>query len=80
MTSLSMPSAITDRSNRAPDFIACMVTTTIMALILVSLRLYVRLAIVRKLGADDCTIVLAMVNTPISISAGARPSTHIVLN
>ena len=50
-----------DDSNRAPGFIACMTVTSAVALVLVLLRVYVRLGIVRKFGADDCTILLAMV-------------------
>ena len=50
-----------DDSNRAPGFIACMAVTSAIALILVLLRVYVRLRIVRRFGADDCTVVLAMV-------------------
>ena len=50
-----------DDSNRAPGFIARMTVTSAVALLLVLLRFYVRLGIVRRVGADDCTIVLAMV-------------------
>ncbi|KAI4219107.1 MAG: hypothetical protein LQ349_008455 [Xanthoria aureola] len=51
----------TDHSNRAPGFIACSVVTSTAALALVSLRTYVRLAVVRKFGIDDYTIHLAMI-------------------
>lgn len=50
-----------DDSNRAPGFITCMAVTSAAALILVSLRVYVRLGVVHNVGIDDGTIVLAMV-------------------
>ncbi|KAL8911359.1 MAG: hypothetical protein Q9171_003453 [Xanthocarpia ochracea] len=54
---MSLP---TDHSNRAPGFIACSAITSAAALVLVSLRTYVRLAIVRRFGIDDYTIHMAM--------------------
>ena len=62
----------TDHSNRAPGFIACSVITSTAALALVSLRTYVRLAIVRKFGIDDYTIHLAMANQPPPSTALAK--------
>lgn len=47
--------------NRTPSVIACITVTTTAVVILVSLRVYVRLAIVRKFGSDDYAIVLATV-------------------
>ena len=50
-----------DNHNKAPAFIASMTIMSAIALILVSLRVYVRLAIVRPFGPSEFTIVLAMV-------------------
>lgn len=49
-----------DHSNRAPVFITVSAVTYLAALALVSLRTYVRLAIVQKFGIDDYTIHMAM--------------------
>ena len=57
-TPTSLPKA---DHNRAPGFIACVTITSAAALILVSLRMYVRLRIVHKFGVDDAIILLAMV-------------------
>lgn len=50
-----------DDSNRAPAFLACVTITSGVALVLVALRIYVRLRIVRTFGSDDYTILLATV-------------------
>lgn len=55
---MSLP---TDYNTRAPGFIACVTIITAAALALVSLRTYVRVAIVRNFGSDDLTAVLALV-------------------
>lgn len=47
--------------NKGPAFLAVSLTTTIVALTFVGLRIYVRTRIVRALGWDDWTIVLAMI-------------------
>lgn len=60
-TSAATMSLPTDHNTRAPGFIACVTIVTAAALALVSLRTYVRLAIVRKFGSDDLTALLALV-------------------
>ena len=60
-TSISLPD---NNHNRAPGFIACVSVFSVTALILVALRLYVRLRIVRLFGADDFATLLAMVCIP----------------
>ena len=47
--------------SRAPGFIACVITTTIAALVTVCLRMYVRVRILHATGWDDWVILLAMV-------------------
>ena len=60
-TAASMASLPTDHRNRAPGFITGVTIVSAAALAFVSLRTYVRLAIVRKFGFDDLTILGAMV-------------------
>lgn len=50
--------------DRGPGLIACMAITTTAALLAVCLRIYVRASLVQRLGMDDWTIVLAMVEAP----------------
>ena len=52
-----------DTHDRALMFVTCMTVSTTIALVLVSLRMYTRLKIVRRFGMDDFTILLAMVHT-----------------
>lgn len=60
-TSAATMSLPTEHNTRAPGFIACVTIITVAALALVSLRTYVRLAIVRKFGSDDLTALLALI-------------------
>ncbi|KAI9754809.1 MAG: 3-isopropylmalate dehydrogenase [Chaenotheca gracillima] len=46
---------------RIPMVLAACGTSTVVALMMVSLRLYVRIRIVRKVGADDFAICVAMI-------------------
>ncbi|KAL8687762.1 MAG: hypothetical protein Q9218_006160 [Villophora microphyllina] len=57
-----------DSDNRAQGFLACVTITTTVALVLISLRFYVRLGIVRKHGADDYTIFPAMICAILALS------------
>lgn len=57
----ALASLPTDHRDRSAGFLACVSITTAAALFLVSLRTYVRAAIVRKFGPDDYTILGAMV-------------------
>ena len=50
-----------DDQNRGPGFITCTAITNGAAFGLVTLRVYVRVAIVRNFGMDDYTVLLAMV-------------------
>ena len=47
--------------DRAPLFVACVTVTSAVAVVLASLRSYVRLRIVRNFGPDDWTSLLAAV-------------------
>ncbi len=49
---------------RAPQLIAVTVTVTVLAVISVAARLYVRVKISRSVGWDDYTILAAMVGAP----------------
>lgn len=49
--------------NRGPEIIATCVALTAIALVIVSLRIFVRIKFVRFLGADDYLMVLAVVRT-----------------
>ena len=60
MASLSQEPAGGDVS-RAPGFIACVVSLTTAALVMVGLRMYVRVRILHAVGWDDWAILLAMV-------------------
>lgn len=63
----ALASLPTDYRDRSPGFLACVSITTAAAVFLVSLRTYVRTAILRKFGSDDYTILGAMVRVPSSI-------------
>lgn len=56
-----LSSSLNDDDDRAPLFVACVTTTSAVAVVLASLRTYVRLRIVRSFGADDWTSLLATV-------------------
>lgn len=58
---VALISMASQSDNRTPSVIACITVTTTAMVILVSLRVYVLLAIVRKFGSDDYAIVLATV-------------------
>ncbi len=47
--------------SRAPGFIACVVTVTTAALVVVCLRMYARIRVIHAVGIDDWVILLAMV-------------------
>ena len=48
--------------NKGPIVLTVTLITAIIALILVGLRMYVRTKIIRAVGCDDWTIILAMVS------------------
>ena len=50
--------------DRATGFVICVSITTIAALLVVALRIYVRTRIIRAVGRDDWAILLAMVIPP----------------
>ncbi|KAL8669115.1 MAG: hypothetical protein Q9168_006280 [Polycauliona sp. 1 TL-2023] len=50
-----------NNDDRTADIIACTTITTVAVLVAVSLRIYVRLAIVRNIGPDDYTIILSTI-------------------
>jgi len=60
--------------NKAPQIIGAVVTTTALALVIVALRLYVRIYMLRSASYDDCFIIIGMVS-PNSLEA----SVYIVL-
>ena len=46
--------------NKAPGLLAASVFTTLLALVLVTLRFYTRIVVISNLGWDDYTIGLSM--------------------
>lgn len=48
--------------NKAPGLLASNIFTTVLALVLVTLRFYARMVIISNLGWDDYTIGLSMVS------------------
>lgn len=56
---------MTDQSdnNKAPEFLAVFATGTLVAMVLVCLRLWVRAKIIRKVALDDWVVVISLVKS-----------------
>ena len=50
--------------NLAPTFLGVLVTGTIVATILVALRLWIRSSILQKTGPDDWVVLTSLVQSP----------------
>jgi hypothetical protein len=61
MDSLALPGAGLPDVNNGPAILAAVATTTIIALVVVVLRLYVRIGMLRAIGPDDYFVISAMV-------------------
>lgn len=48
--------------NKGPQILGAAAATTILALVVVSMRLYVRIWMLRSASFDDCFIIAGMVN------------------
>ena len=63
--------ATLERENRAPALIGVMISGLIVSLVVLSLRFWARVRIVRKVGADDWASLLSFVSCLRSLAARA---------
>ncbi|KAI1371303.1 hypothetical protein F4677DRAFT_464403 [Hypoxylon crocopeplum] len=61
MSTASLPGADQPDKNRGPDILGAVVSTTLVALIAVCARLFVRIRMIRSTGTDDYVMLAAMI-------------------
>lgn len=66
MASTVLASTSLPDENKGPIILGVVASTTVIAFIIVCMRFYVRIHMIRAVGADDYFILAALVNRPVS--------------